>query len=129
VFSAILFGLGDDFGIHLMSRFEEEWAHGGDPRKAVELAIADTGQGVLTGALTTAIAFYTTMLVEVDAFGELGLIAGTGLLLVMVAAFLLLPPLFLAWAYLRGHSKRLRRLTAAHDTGRVFERIVGGGLL
>lgn len=132
VFGAVLFGLGDDFGIHLLARFEEEWERTGDPHVAVEKAVRETGPGVVTGALTTAVAFYTTILVEIDAFRELGLIAGTGLLLVALAAFLLLPPLFLAWAWLRTHSKRrprFARLTLLGQPGRIFGRVVHGRIL
>jgi hypothetical protein len=83
----------------------------------------------MTGALTTAIAFYTTLLVELDAFGELGLIAGTGLLLVALAAFLLLPPLFLVWARLRVRAARRGKALQTAQPGQLFARVVSGRLI
>ena len=50
---AILIGLAIDFGVHLISRYEEELRHGATERKALELAMVNTGLGIFTGALTT----------------------------------------------------------------------------
>lgn len=129
IFSAVLFGLGDDFGIHLLARFEEEWAKSDDARAAATVAIVETGPGVITGAATTATAFFTTLLVEMDAFSELGLVTGTGLLLVALCAFLIMPPMFLWWARLRAKGYRFARVLPTSKSGSLFQRFVGGRLL
>jgi predicted RND superfamily exporter protein len=132
-FSAVLFGLGTDFAIHLIARFEEEWARGADARNAAVTAIGETGASVVTEALTAAIAFYTTMLVEVDAFGELGVIAGTGLLLTALAAFLMLPTLLVYWTRLQTkraeRRKRPSQLARGKVPGLLFKRLLGIFLL
>jgi hypothetical protein len=93
LFFAILIGLGIDFGIHIIARVNEERSKGLDPGEAVGNAIKGVGPGLLTGALTTAAAFYATSISEFTAFAELGIIAGTGLLLVLLASITLLPAL------------------------------------
>ncbi len=91
LFAAILLGLGIDFGIHIIARFNEARGRGEEPKVAVESAIMGVGPGLLTGALTTATAFYTTAISEFTAFAELGVIAGTGMLFMLIAALGILP--------------------------------------
>lgn len=91
LFAAILLGLGIDFGIHIIARFNEARGRGEEPKQAVETAIMGVGPGLLTGALTTATAFYTTAISEFTAFAELGVIAGTGMLFMLIAALGILP--------------------------------------
>lgn len=91
MFFAILVGLGIDFGIHLITRFDEAVAGGADRAAALEETLHSAGPGVLTGALTTVAAFLTMTASEFTAMRELGLVAGTGVLLVLVATLTLLP--------------------------------------
>ena len=49
-FAPILIGLAIDFGIHFITRFEEEMRHGRTPVQAVDRAMVFTGQGIVTGA-------------------------------------------------------------------------------
>ncbi len=93
LFFAILIGLGIDFSIHVLSRFNEELAKGGDRIAAVGRALEGVGPGLLTGALTTAAAFYATAITKFTAFSELGVIAGSGLLLELLASITVLPAL------------------------------------
>ena len=51
------------------------------------------GRGGVTGAVTTACAFFAAGLTEFTGVAELGIIAGGGILICLVAAFLVLPPL------------------------------------
>jgi len=95
LFAAVLLGLGIDFGIHIIARFNEARGRGADPREAVEQTIMGAGPGLLTGALTTSTAFYTTAISEFTAFAELGVIAGTGMLFMLVAALAILPALLM----------------------------------
>src|SRR5204863_3631774 len=56
-FVPILIGLAIDYGVHLITRYEEETRHGTSPEIALQKAIIYTGMGIFTGALTTAGAF------------------------------------------------------------------------
>ena len=56
-FLPILIGLAIDFGIHLVTRYEEELRRGRPEREAIEKAMVNTGLGIFTGCFTTAGAF------------------------------------------------------------------------
>lgn len=53
-FAPILTGLAIDFAIHFITRYEEETRNLRSPVEATEKAMVFTGQGIVTGALTTA---------------------------------------------------------------------------
>jgi uncharacterized protein len=92
-FMPILIGLGMDFGIHLLARYGEERAYGHDFDSALHVAYQHAGPSVAVAALTTALAFYAVMLTDFRGLVELGFIAGSGLLLCLLANFTLLPAL------------------------------------
>ncbi|GAB4310939.1 MAG: MMPL family transporter [Candidatus Sumerlaeia bacterium] len=94
-FGAVLVGLGIDFAIHIYNRYLEEVRHRRDPDEAVHRALMGTGRGVFTGAITTALAFYGMILTSFKGFVELGIIAGTGLLMCLVSIYLILPPVLI----------------------------------
>jgi len=56
-FVPILIGLAIDYGVHLISRYEEELRKGKSEEAALVKAMVYTGQGIFTGAFTTAGAF------------------------------------------------------------------------
>ena len=91
--TVILFGLGIDFSIHIISGFSERRALGENIDTAMELTFLKSGKGVLTGALTTAFAFLTLVISHSRGMKEMGLVTGVGLLAILLATFLLLPSL------------------------------------
>lgn len=97
VFTAILLGLGVGFGIHLATRYQRCRLRYDDHevgfRRAVEDTFRTMGPGVVTGALTTAAAFCTTLLTDFKGVAEMGLIAAAGVMLCMIAMFCVLPVL------------------------------------
>ncbi len=94
-FVPMLIGLAIDFGIHLITRFEEELRNGKTERAAMELAIVNTGQGIFTGCFTTAGAFFAMALTDFKGIQEMGIISGGGLLICLVPMMTLLPVLLL----------------------------------
>lgn len=92
-FVAVLLGLGIDFSVHLVSRRNEEVRAGKDDRAALVEALRATGPGVLAGALVTAVAFLTTTTTDFTAYAELGIITAVGLVVIVAAAFFMIPPL------------------------------------
>jgi len=93
VFAAMLVGLGIDFGIHLVARYQEELVSADDIAGAVRTTLTTTGVGIWTGGITTAAAFLSTLLVDFQGLQELGFIAGTGVLICVVTTLTLLPAL------------------------------------
>jgi predicted RND superfamily exporter protein len=89
----VLLGLGIDFSIHLISRFQEETARGTDLEAGIATTFAGTGVAVMMGAATTAIAFLTLMVGDTKGVFEFGVAAGLGVVITLIAIFLTLPAL------------------------------------
>jgi predicted RND superfamily exporter protein len=95
VFVGILFGLGIDFGIYFIRRFDEERLGGLAPAEAVHRTLTTAGQGIMTGGLTAVVSFLALGATDQPAFAELGIVAGMGVGSVLVATLFLLPPLLI----------------------------------
>ena len=94
-FVPILIGLAIDFGVHLVTRYEEELRHGKAKEAALTKAMVFTGQGIFVGALTTAGAFLAMWLTNFKGIQEMGIICGGGLLVCFIPMITLLPVLLL----------------------------------
>ena len=94
-FAPILIGLAIDFGVHLITRFEEELRKGSDSQVALTTAMVYTGQGIFTGALTTAAAFVAMAFTHFRGIQEMGVISGGGLVLCLVPMMTMLPALLM----------------------------------
>jgi len=92
VFMLVLIGVGMDYGVHVISRFREGRATG-ELADAVDGAVVYAGRGNLTGAITSSGVFFMALLTSFQGLRELGLIAGTGLLLCVVSMNVVLPAL------------------------------------
>ena len=87
----ILIGLAIDFGVHLISRYEEELRTGSTQRAAMHKALVFAGIGIFTSGFTTAGAFLAMLLTNFKGVREMGLISGVGLLVCLVPMMTLLP--------------------------------------
>ncbi len=94
-FLPMLIGLAIDFGVHLITRYEEELHHGKTEAEALMKAMVFTGQGIFTGALTTAGAFLAMWFTDFKGIKEMGIICGGGLMICLVPMMTLLPVLLL----------------------------------
>lgn len=104
-FATILIGLGIDFGIHFIYRYDEERFSGLDCLPAMQVTLMGAGLENFTGALSTAIAFWVLLFTDFVGIGELGVIAGTGVMLCYLAMGLVLPSMmFLQERY--GYAKK-----------------------
>lgn len=90
-FVAILIGLGIDFSIHIISRYLELRHQGLGLRAALLETTGSVGGGIVTGAVTTSLAFFCATFTEFLGVAELGIIAGGGIMLCALAAFTFLP--------------------------------------
>ncbi len=96
-FGVILIGLGIDFGIHYLARYQELLRATGRSDVALRRTAAGVGPGIVVGGLTSSLAFLTAGLTEFPGIAELGIIAGGGIGLCLLATVLVLPALlFLA---------------------------------
>ncbi|MEO8427006.1 MAG: MMPL family transporter, partial [Verrucomicrobiota bacterium] len=118
-FAPMLIGMAIDFGVHLVTRYEEELRHGKTEREALEKAMVFTGQGISTGCFTTAGAFLAMGLTDFKGIREMGIIAGGGMLICLVPMMTMLPVLLLRgkqnvldhkWPAERDRRARIERL-------------------
>jgi len=91
-FAVMLIGMGD-YGVLWVTRFNQERQDGATLPEAIQVTAVSVGPGILTAALTTALAFYATMLADLKAVAELGWIAGSGVLLCALSCFIVMPAL------------------------------------
>ncbi len=89
----VLFGLGIDYGIHFYARYTEERGRGHTVLQALEITFTSTGQAIAVSACTTAGALYVLMAAGLRGFSQFGFVAGTGILLALVAMVVIMPAL------------------------------------
>lgn len=94
-FMALIVGLGTDYSIHLYDRYHCERVAGLDLEAALRLTVVDTGHGLFTAAVTTALPFLALIISDVRALYELGLLVGLGVLFTLYATLFFLPPLLI----------------------------------
>jgi len=92
-FSAILFGLGVDYGIFLSTRILEEVKKGLPLTEAIATGSSAAVKALITAGGATVLIFVSLAFVPFKGFSELGLVASTGVLMVLLSTFLTLPAL------------------------------------
>ena len=118
-FIVMLLGLGIDFGIQILGRYEEEMGRGKSSADSVEITLTTTGKALLTGGGTTAAAFYAMCFNDFTGLTELGWIAGSGVVMALVASLSILPALLL-WRDRNGAKINLGKLRL--DRGAMWDR-------
>lgn len=111
-FAAMLVGLGIDFAIVYLSRYLQFRHEGCSLATALVETASSVGPGIITAALTTAMAFFAAVFTDFSGIAELGIIAGGGILLCALAALVVLPAV-LAVADRRTDE---RTMPTPHDT-------------
>jgi len=115
MYMVALVGLGIDYAIHLLTTYVQERDSGANFYQAVEASFRISGPGIITGALTTAAAFFSLMAARTEMMRELGIVAGLGIL-GEVAAMLIFIPALLGFH----HHRRLKKGKEEH---RIFQKI------
>lgn len=96
-FPVLLFGLGIDFAIHILSSYSAQRSAGRDPEGALQGTFDTIGPGLLTGALTTAVAFLIMLGADFYGLQDMGFTAGVGVLMALLSMLTVLPALVVAW--------------------------------
>ena len=118
MFISIVIGIGTDYGIYYLFRYEEEISLGRSLQEALERTAARTGPGMLIGALTAAATFFVLMLTDFRGIQELGFIAGIAILIAWVGMMTLFPAILVFVD--RHHADRPRgRRPRAHQLERI----------
>ena len=93
VFAPLLCGLGVDYGIHWLARFEEESIGDGDTRSVIERVTEHSGYGIFLAASSGALCFLPLILTGFRGVMEMGLVTGVGIIFTLIATFTVLPAL------------------------------------
>ncbi len=125
-FAALLLGLGIDYCIHLLTRFIGEMEEHNDVILAFEHTFGYTGRAVILGCLTTAAAFFSLYFAETRALRQLGIIGAIGLLLTLVAVFVLLPALVVLRLKFRRFKLKRTRFNILRVVGVQIQRFAPG---
>ncbi len=96
-FAVVLIGLGINYPIHYVARYLELRRQCANTREALVKTSTSIGPGIVTGAVTTSIAFFAAGFTEFSGVAELGIIAGGGVLLCVFAAMAVLPAVIQLW--------------------------------
>jgi len=120
IFAVILLGLGVAFGIHLLTsldRLRHSHEDGADGfAKALGQSLVRVGPGLLTGAVTTAAAFGTTLFTDFQGVAEMGFIAACGIMLCLIAMLSVFPAMLRIFKPGHRHIRPLEQRTL-----RVFD--------
>ncbi len=93
VFTSVLAGIGINFPIHLMARYDEARRSGRITREAIELGVVNTGAGVVASACIMALAFLMPVFSDFKGIAELGIVSAGGLFLCLISAMTVFPSL------------------------------------
>jgi len=85
-FLAALLGMGVDYSIHLLARFRELRLAGEGAAAAMVGAVRETGPGILSAALTTAVALFALGFSHFRLLREVGLVMALGASATLVSA-------------------------------------------
>lgn len=94
-FAVLFVGLGVDFGIQFAVRYRAERHALGDLRQALVASGHAVGGSIALATASIAAGFYAFLPTDYSGVSELGLIAGTGMLIAFVLSLTLLPALLM----------------------------------
>ena len=93
MFIPIVIGIGTDYGIYFLYRYEEERRVDARPGGALRRAAEGAGPGMLLSALAAAGAFFVLLLTEFTGIEEFGVVSGTAIAMAFVSMITLFPAL------------------------------------
>jgi uncharacterized protein len=93
MFISLIIGLGIDYGIYFLYRFQEQRVLGDPLTVALDRTAARTGPGILLGALTAAGTFLVLVLTEFQGIREFGFVSAVAILTAFLSMLTLFPAL------------------------------------
>jgi hopanoid biosynthesis associated RND transporter like protein HpnN len=109
-FAVLFIGLGVDFAIHLGMQYVHMLRLGLPHEQAISGAAGQVGSSLVICTITTATGFYVFLPADYRGVAELGLIAGSGMLIILVLTLTTLPALLGSWLRLDPTKPRLANL-------------------
>ncbi len=125
VFAPLLCGLGVDYGIHWISRYEEEEGYAnGDPQSIIRRVTEKSGRAIFYAGLSGALCFLPLAFTGFRGIMEMGYVTGIGILCVVAATFSVLPALTVL---VRNRPRRKSPATARGEIKLLFRISPFGG--
>ncbi|MCG8588058.1 MAG: MMPL family transporter [Proteobacteria bacterium] len=109
-FAVLFIGLGVDFTIHLGMSYAARRRDGTDHATALGDAARQVGSSLVLCAFTTAMGFYSFVPTDYKGVAELGLIAGTGMVVILFQTLTFFPALVSSWLRFDPHPEDQVRL-------------------
>jgi predicted RND superfamily exporter protein len=91
----VLAGLGIDFSLHLITHFGSERERGLSALEAIQATLKPLMSSLWVAALTTSCGFLALSAGRFRGFAQMGLLASIGIVVILLATLLVLPPLVL----------------------------------
>jgi hopanoid biosynthesis associated RND transporter like protein HpnN len=95
VFAIMLIGLGIEYGIQVVLRYQEELKQGSNGMDAIETGLSANIRSIIMAAATVALAFATFAFTDFKGIAELGIIAAGGVFICVIATFTVLPAMLI----------------------------------
>ena len=95
VFAIMLIGLGIEYGIQVVLRYQEELRGGATGPEAIETGLTANVRSIVMAAATVALAFATFAFTDFKGIAELGIIAAGGVFICVLATFTVLPAMLI----------------------------------
>ena len=95
VFAIMLIGLGIEYGIQVVLRYQEELKSGVSGLEAIETGLSANIRSIIMAAATVALAFATFAFTDFKGIAELGIIAAGGVFICVAATFTVLPAMLI----------------------------------
>jgi len=95
VFAVMLIGIGIEYGIQVVLRYQEEMVGGLPAAAALETALTRNLRAIVMAAATVAAAFITFAGTDFKGIAELGVIAAGGIVICVLVTFTVLPALLI----------------------------------
>ena len=104
--TALSIGIGVDYTIHIIHRYEEEFAHSRDPEIAARRTLGTTGSALLGSALTTALGFGVLIFSALTPFQQFGIVTAITIAYALIAAIVVVPPAMILWGAYQNYRLR-----------------------
>jgi hopanoid biosynthesis associated RND transporter like protein HpnN len=98
VFAIMLIGIGIEYGIQLVLRYQEELKLGSMELEAIQTGLNRNIWAIVMAAATVAAAFLTFVFTDFKGIAELGVIAGGGVVICVAVTFTVLPAMLVLLA-------------------------------
>lgn len=97
IITALSIGIGVDYTIHMIHRYQEEFSGVRNPEKAAVRTLATTGSALLGSALTTALGFGVLVFSPLEGSQQFGITSAITIAYSLLVSILVVPPAMTVW--------------------------------